>query len=201
MNQHSRSGSMLPRRRSHPYATQASNAAQPGVDLARAISRLYEEPKKLVVAGLATSRPGGDRAAAQHRVHHHRRRPPGASQLAGRTGRRAGAGVRGPGEDCLRRSGDPRWPAGQPDGAHRGCHRQAAFRRHDRPTVPGGPGTVPRLPAVERAYAAVPVEYHVTMLRWARDQVLAWPEDLSQLEATAAFSRIVSAASSPGTDW
>ena len=44
-------------------------------------------------------------------------------------------------------------------------------------------------------------EYHITMLRWARsarDEVQAWPEDLSQLDVTAEFSRIVSAASSPG---
>jgi PadR family transcriptional regulator, regulatory protein AphA len=42
-------------------------------------------------------------------------------------------------------------------------------------------------------------EYHVTVLRWAQAQaqVQAWPEDLSQLDATAEFSRIVSAASSP----
>ncbi len=43
-------------------------------------------------------------------------------------------------------------------------------------------------------------EYHVTVLRWARwarDQVQAWPEDLSQIDATAEFSRIVSAASKP----
>ena len=43
-------------------------------------------------------------------------------------------------------------------------------------------------------------EYHVTVLRWAqwaRDQVLAWPEDLSQLDATAEFRRIVAAASRP----
>ena len=46
-------------------------------------------------------------------------------------------------------------------------------------------------------------EYHVTVLRWARwarDQVQSWPEDLSQLDATAEFSRIVSAASSPWTN-
>jgi hypothetical protein len=45
-------------------------------------------------------------------------------------------------------------------------------------------------------------DYHVTVLRWARwarDQVQAWPEDLTQLDATAEFSRIVSAASSPWT--
>jgi hypothetical protein len=44
-------------------------------------------------------------------------------------------------------------------------------------------------------------EYHVTVLRWARDQVRAWPEDLSQLDATAEFSRIVSAASSREASW
>jgi hypothetical protein len=33
--------------------------------------------------------------------------------------------------------------------------------------------------------------------RWSQDQVQAWPEDLSQLDATAEFSRIVSAASKP----
>jgi hypothetical protein len=37
-------------------------------------------------------------------------------------------------------------------------------------------------------------EAHVTVLRWARVQ--AWPEDISQLDAAAEFSRIVSAASS-----
>jgi hypothetical protein len=44
-------------------------------------------------------------------------------------------------------------------------------------------------------------DYHVTVLRWARwarDQVQAWPDDLTQLDAIAEFHRIVSAASSPG---
>jgi PadR family transcriptional regulator, regulatory protein AphA len=43
-------------------------------------------------------------------------------------------------------------------------------------------------------------EYNATVLRWARwarAEVEAWPDDLSQLDATAEFSRIVSAASSP----
>jgi hypothetical protein len=34
--------------------------------------------------------------------------------------------------------------------------------------------------------------------RWARDEVRAWPEDLSQLDAAAEFARIVAAA---GTTW
>jgi PadR family transcriptional regulator, regulatory protein AphA len=47
-------------------------------------------------------------------------------------------------------------------------------------------------------------EYHVTVLRWARwarDQVEAWPQDLSQVDATAEFGRIVAGASSPRTSW
>jgi PadR family transcriptional regulator, regulatory protein AphA len=47
-------------------------------------------------------------------------------------------------------------------------------------------------------------EYHAAVLRWARwaeAEVRAWPADLSRLDAAAEFSRIVSAASSPGTDW
>jgi hypothetical protein len=47
-------------------------------------------------------------------------------------------------------------------------------------------------------------EYHLTVLRWARwarDQVQAWPEDLSQLDATAEFGRIVSAAGRPSASW
>src|SRR6202041_3343407 len=45
-------------------------------------------------------------------------------------------------------------------------------------------------------------EYHVTVLRWARwarDQVQAWPEDLSGLDVTEEFGRIVAAASNPWT--
>ena len=47
-------------------------------------------------------------------------------------------------------------------------------------------------------------EYHVTVhqwARWARDQVQAWPEDLSELDATAEFGRIVAAASRPRANW
>ena len=33
--------------------------------------------------------------------------------------------------------------------------------------------------------------------RWARDEVEAWPEDLSQLDAAAEFARIVAAAGDP----
>ena len=47
-------------------------------------------------------------------------------------------------------------------------------------------------------------EYHVTVLRWARwarDQVQAWPQDLSQLDATAEFGRIVATATSPQARW
>ena len=44
-------------------------------------------------------------------------------------------------------------------------------------------------------------EYNTTVLRWARwarAEVEAWPDDLSELDVTAGFGRIVSAASRPG---
>jgi hypothetical protein len=43
-------------------------------------------------------------------------------------------------------------------------------------------------------------EYNATVLRWARAEVEAWPDDLSELDVTAEFSRIVSAASRPWPD-
>jgi hypothetical protein len=46
-------------------------------------------------------------------------------------------------------------------------------------------------------------EYNTTVLRWARwarEEVEAWPDDLSELDVTAGFSRIVSAASRPWPD-
>jgi len=46
-------------------------------------------------------------------------------------------------------------------------------------------------------------EYNTTVLRWARwarAEVEAWPDDLSELDVTAGFSRIVSAASRPWPD-
>jgi hypothetical protein len=46
-------------------------------------------------------------------------------------------------------------------------------------------------------------EYNATVLRWARwarAEVEAWPDDLSELDVTAEFTRIVSAASRPWPD-
>ena len=46
-------------------------------------------------------------------------------------------------------------------------------------------------------------DYHQAVLRsarWAHAEVQAWPADLSQLDATAEFARIVAAASSPPAD-
>jgi PadR family transcriptional regulator, regulatory protein AphA len=45
-------------------------------------------------------------------------------------------------------------------------------------------------------------DYHLAVLswaRWAQAEVQAWPPDLSQLDATAEFARIVSAAGRPRT--
>ncbi len=46
-------------------------------------------------------------------------------------------------------------------------------------------------------------DFHRTVLhwaQWAKDQVEAWPDDLTELDATAEFARIVAAAGSPWTD-
>ena len=96
-----------------------ADGTQPGVDLAPghlpAVRGAEEASGRR--AGHQPAR--GHRPAPQHRVQHHPPRPPGAGRMAGRTGRRARAGVRGPGQDRLRRSGHPRRPAGQPGRARR----------------------------------------------------------------------------------
>jgi hypothetical protein len=38
-------------------------------------------------------------------------------------------------------------------------------------------------------------EHHLTLLRWARAEVQAWPADLTQLDVTAEFARIVATTS------
>src|SRR3984885_13597018 len=43
-------------------------------------------------------------------------------------------------------------------------------------------------------------EYHVTVLRWARwarDQVQAWPQDMSRLDVTEEFGRIIARGQQP----
>jgi PadR family transcriptional regulator, regulatory protein AphA len=166
----------------------------------RAVSRLYEEPKKLVAAGLATSRPGA-------------------------TGRRRSTiyGITPDGRQAL-----VAWLAEPGAGPVLECEALVKIAYADQGTREGLLANLTALidnttaklrfgemiaqhyldgrgPFQERlAYSGLMWrflwDYHLTVLRWAlwaRDQVQAWPADLSQLDVTAEFARIVSAAGSP----
>ena len=170
----------------------------------RAISRLYEEPKKLVAAGLAASRPG---ATGRRRSTVYTITPEGRQALA--------AWLAEPGSGPVLECEALVKIAYADQGSRDGLLANLAalvddttaklhFGEMIAATYLEGRGPFPdRLPLSGLMWRFL-WEYHVTMLRWARwarDEVQAWPEDLSQLDVTAEFSRIVSAASSPRTDW
>lgn len=170
----------------------------------RAISRLYEEPKKLVAAGLAASRPG---ATGRRRSTVYTITPEGRQALA--------AWLAEPGSGPVLECEALVKIAYADQGSRDGLLANLAalvddttaklhFGEMIAATYLEGRGPFPdRLPLSGLMWRFL-WEYHITMLRWARwarDEVQAWPEDLSQLDATAEFSRIVSAASSSRTDW
>ena len=170
----------------------------------RAISRLYEEPKKLVAAGLAASRPG---ATGRRRSTVYTITPEGRQALA--------AWLAEPGSGPVLECEALVKIAYADQGSRDGLLANLAalvddttaklhFGEMIAATYLEGRGPFPdRLPLSGLMWRFL-WEYHITTLRWARwarDEVQAWPEDLSQLDVTAEFSRIVSAASSPRTDW
>ena len=166
----------------------------------RAVSRLYEEPKKLVAAGLATSRPG---ATGQRRSTVYDITPEGRQALAAWLAE-PGAG---PALECEALVKIAYADHGTRDGLLANLTAliddatvKLRFGDMIAASYLEGRGPFPeRLPLSGLMWRFL-WEYHLTMLRWARwarDQVQAWPEDLSQLDVTAEFARIVSAASSP----
>ena len=170
----------------------------------RAVSRLYEEPKKLEAAGLATSRAGstGRRRATVYAITADGRRAlaawlaePGAGPVL-----ECEALVKIAYADQGTRDGLLANLAALIDDATAKLH----FGEMIATSYLEGRGPFQeRLPLSGLMWRFL-WEYHVTVLRWARwarDQVQAWPEDLSQLDATAEFSRIVSAAGSPPAGW
>ena len=170
----------------------------------RAVSRLYEEPKKLVAAGLATSPPGatGRRRATVYAITADGRRAL-AAWLA-----EPGAG---PALECEALVKIAYADQGTRDGLLANltaliddATAKLAFGEMIATSYLEGHGPFQeRLPLSGLMWRFL-WEYHVTVLRWARwarDQVQAWPEDMSQLDATAEFSRIVSAAGSPPASW
>ncbi|HEV3295080.1 MAG TPA: PadR family transcriptional regulator [Streptosporangiaceae bacterium] len=166
----------------------------------RAVSRLYEEPKKLVAAGLAASRPGatGRRPSTVYSI-----TPAGREALA--------AWLAEPGAGPVRECEALVKIAYADQGTREGLLANLAaliddttaklhFGEMIAATYLQGRGPFQeRLPVSGLMWRFL-WEYHATVLRWARwarDEVLAWPEDLSEIDATAEFSRIVDAASSP----
>ncbi len=170
----------------------------------RAISRLYEEPKKLVAAGLATSRPG---ATGRRRSTVYAITPEGRHALAAWL---AEPGT-GPVLECEALVKIAYADQGTRDGLLANLtalidETTAKLRFGEMIAASYLAGQGPfqeRLPLSGVMWRFL-WEYHVTVLqwaRWARDEVTAWPEDLSQLDVTAEFRRIVSAASDPRAAW
>ena len=170
----------------------------------RAVSRLYEEPKKLVAAGLAASRPGstGRRRSTVYAI-----TPAGRRALAAWLAE-PGAG---PMLECEALVKIAYADQGTRDGLLANLAAlidDATAKLHFGEMIAASylEGRGPfqeRLPVSGLMWRFL-WEYHVTVLRWARwarDQVQAWPEDLSQLDAAAEFSRIVSAAGRPQAGW
>ena len=168
----------------------------------RAISRLYEEPKKLVAAGLASSRQEstGRRRSTVYSI-----------TAAGREALAAWLAEPGAGPllECEALVKIAYADQGTRDGLLANLAAiiddttaKLRFGEMIAETYLEGRGPFQeRLPLSGLMWRFL-WEYHVTVLRWARwarDQVQAWPEDLSRLDATAEFSRIVSEASSPWT--
>jgi PadR family transcriptional regulator, regulatory protein AphA len=166
----------------------------------RAISRLYEEPKKLVAAGLATSRPG---ATGRRRSTVYTITPEGRQALAA-------------------------WLAEPGAGIVLECEALVKIAYADQGTRDGLLANLTALiddtsaklrfgEMIARSYldGLGPFQdrllfsglmwrflwdFHLTVLqwaRWARSEVQAWPGDLSQADATAEFARIVAAAGRP----
>jgi DNA-binding PadR family transcriptional regulator len=166
----------------------------------RAVSRLYEEPKKLVAAGLATSRPAttGRRRSTVYSI-----TPEGRQALAAWL-TEPGAG---PVLEC-----EALVKIAYADQGTRGGLLANLTALIDDTTAKLRFGEMiaqqyldGRGPFQERLLISGLMwrflwDYHLAVLRWAQwayDQVRAWPADLSELDATAEFARIVAAAGSP----
>jgi PadR family transcriptional regulator, regulatory protein AphA len=169
----------------------------------RAVSRLYEEPKKLVAAGLASSR---TEATGRRRSTVYSITPAGREALAAWLAE-PGAG---PLLECEALVKIAYADQGPRDGLLANLSAliddtTAKLRFGEmiaRQYLDGLGPFQQRLPLSGLMWRFL-WEYNTTVLRWARwarAEVEAWPDDLSELDVTAGFSRIVSAASRPWTD-
>ena len=163
----------------------------------RAESRLYEEPKKLVAAGLATSRsePTGRRRSTVYSI-----TPEGRQALSGWLAE-PGAGpvlecealVKIAYADLGTRDGLLANLAALIDDETAKLHFGEMIARQ---YLDGLGPFQERLPISGLMWRFL-WDYHLAVLRWARwarAEVRAWPDDLSQLDAIAEFGRITAAA-------
>ena len=169
----------------------------------RALSRLYEEPKKLVAAGLATSRGA---ATGRRRSTVYSITAQGRQALADWLAE-PGAGMVLECEALVK-------VAYADQGSRQGLlanlsalidDTTAKLRFGDmiaRQYLDGLGPFQERLPISGLMWRFL-WEIHLTVLRWARwayAEVEAWPEDLSQLDVIAEFAKVVSAAGGPWPD-
>jgi PadR family transcriptional regulator, regulatory protein AphA len=169
----------------------------------RAVSRLYEEPKKLVAAGLADSRPEatGRRPSTVYSI-----TPAGREALAAWLAE-PGAG---PLLECEALVKIAYADLDSRDGLLANLTAliedttaKLRFGEMIARQYLDGRGPFPQRLPVSGLMWRFLWEYNTAVLRWARwarAEVEAWPEDLSELDVTAGFSRIVSAASDPWPD-
>jgi len=166
----------------------------------RAISRLYEEPKKLVAAGLATSR---SESTGRRRSTVYEITPAGRQALA--------AWLAEPGTGMVLECEALVKIAYADQGTRDGLLANLTTLIDDttaklhfgemiaRQYLDGLGPFQERLPLSGLMWRFL-WEFQLTVLRWARwayAEVEAWPDDLSQLDAIAEFTRIVAAAGSP----
>lgn len=170
----------------------------------RAVSRLYEEPKKLVAAGLATSR---SESTGRRRSTVYDITPAGREALV--------AWLAEPGTGMVLECEALVKIAYADQGTHEGLLANLTALIDDttaklhfgdmiaRSYLEGLGPFQERLPLSGLMWRFL-WEFQLTVLRWARwarAEVEAWPDDLSQLDAIAEFTRIVAAAGSPLDGW
>jgi PadR family transcriptional regulator, regulatory protein AphA len=166
----------------------------------RAVSRLYEEPKKLVAAGLATSR---SESTGRRRSTVYEITSAGRQVLA--------AWLADPGTGMVLECEALVKIAYADQGTREGLLANLTALIDDttaklhfgemiaRQYLDGLGPFQERLPLSGLMWRFL-WEFQLTVLRWARwayAEVEAWPADLSQLDAIAEFTRIVAAAGSP----
>jgi PadR family transcriptional regulator, regulatory protein AphA len=166
----------------------------------RAISRLYDEPKKLVAAGLATSRAEttGRRPSTVYAITAEGRKEL-ASWLA-----EPGAGISLECEALVKIAyadqGSRDGLLANLDSLIQDLTAKLRFGEMIARSYLDGLGPFQDRLMYSGLMWRFLWDHHLAALRWAewaRDQVRGWPEDLSQLDPTAEFAQIVSTAGSP----